>query len=165
MKPASVSIYIPEPCHEDWEHMQPDAGGKFCHTCCSSVYDFSDKSPDEIRDMLTQHPPGKICGYFRETQLDKPLPVIPDKRMTGVTKRFFMALYLVFGSLLFSCKTVPEPEQESISSTELTYILFKKGKTRIVHPESDSARNLYGKAIDMIYLTEETTDSVTRTPD
>lgn len=158
MSQSLFQITIPEPCHEDWERMQADARGKFCRTCNKSVYDFSQKTPAEIRGILLQQSPGKICGYFKETQLNRPLSDMPDKRLVNFTRRFAFAVYLVFGSLLFSCKTIPEPDQKP----QVEWVdgpVFQKGRFITHDPEIDSTRRIYGKADYMKYLPEEVIDS------
>ena len=159
MSQSSFQITIPEPCHEDWGRMQPDAKGKFCKVCCSSVYDFSEKTSDEIRDILVQQTSGNICGYFKETQLYRPLSETSDKRVMSITGRFALALYLVFGSLLFSCKRMPEPEQKTKIEWEDGPV-FQKGRFITQDTDPDSTRRIYGKADYLSYLPEELTDTV-----
>jgi len=107
MKPSNLIIRIPEPCNEDWNKMQPDATGKFCGSCCKSVVDFSNKTDTEIRDILMEYKGRKVCGHFKKTQVDRPLNIrinfnnLP-KNMSS-TKAFAVAIFLVFGTLLFSC--------------------------------------------------------------
>ena len=36
-----TSLYIPKPCHEDWNKMTPTQQGKFCSSCSKQVIDFS----------------------------------------------------------------------------------------------------------------------------
>ncbi len=108
MKPADFIVRIPEPCHEDWNRMQPDAKGKFCSSCSKSVVDFSNKTDAEIKTILIEHKDQKVCGHFRKTQIDRPLNLSLDPGNlpyhVSITKTFAIALFLVFGSLLFSCK-------------------------------------------------------------
>lgn len=155
-KPTEFIVRIPESCHEDWNQMHPDAKGKFCNACCKPVYDFSIKTPHEIQAILSQHRTEKVCGYFKETQLDRPLSAMPAYDMMSVTKRFALALYLVFGSLLFSCKTVPEPEQDGP--------IFQKGRFTTNELHADSTRRRYGGADYLDYLTPEVIDSVLALP-
>jgi hypothetical protein len=108
MKPADFIVRIPEPCHEDWNQMQPDAKGKFCSSCSKSVFDFSNKTDAEIKTILIEHKDQKVCGHFKKTQIDRPLNITLDlnnlPKNISLTKTFAIALFLVFGSLLFSCK-------------------------------------------------------------
>lgn len=108
MKPADFIVRIPEPCHEDWNKMQPDDKGKFCSSCSKSVFDFSNKTDAEIKTILIEHKDQKVCGHFKKTQIDRPLNITLDPanlpKNISITKTFAIALFLVFGSLLFSCK-------------------------------------------------------------
>ena len=107
MENSNLIIRIPEPCHEDWNKMQPDDKGKFCGSCCKSVIDFSNKTDNEIRNILIEYKDQKVCGHFKKTQIDRPLNIrINFKELpknVSVTKAFAIALFLVFGSILFSC--------------------------------------------------------------
>lgn len=160
MSRSLFQVNIPEPCHEDWDRMQPDEKGKFCHACCQPVYDFSEKTPEEIRDTLLLQSSGKICGYFRETQLDKPLAIMPSPGLSSFTRHFALAIYLVFGSLLFSCKTVQESDSKVHVDWKQDGPVFQKGRFTVSGPDLDSARRVYGKADLINYLPEETSDSL-----
>ena len=107
MKPSSFTIRIPEPCHEDWDVMQPEARGKFCTSCSKPVFDFSNKTDAEIGEILMRYKDQKVCGHFKTTQVNRPLSLKIDldrlPRNLSATKAFAVALFLVFGSLLFSC--------------------------------------------------------------
>ena len=107
MKPANFIVRIPEPCHEDWNKMQPDAKGKFCNSCNKSVFDFSNKTDNEIRDILIEHKDQKVCGHFKKSQINRPLNITINintlPRNISITKAFGIALFIVFGTLLFSC--------------------------------------------------------------
>jgi hypothetical protein len=103
----SFIITVPEPCHEDWNQMRPEDRGRFCSSCCKTVVDFSQMSDTGIAEYLAQSSTGKLCGRFKQTQLSRPLTVtvtldeLPHNM--SITHRFVLALFLVFGSMLFSC--------------------------------------------------------------
>lgn len=107
MKPTDLIIRIPEPCHEDWNSMQPDAKGKFCSSCNKSVFDFSNKTDTEIRNVLMEYKDQNVCGRFRKSQIDRPLKLTINlndlPKNISITKAFGIALFVVFGTLLFSC--------------------------------------------------------------
>jgi hypothetical protein len=117
MEKSNIIITIPEPCHEDWNKMLPDEKGKFCMSCNKSVFDFSNKSDTEIKDILLAYKDQKVCGHFKKTQINRPLNFTLDlndlPKNMSVTKMFTIALFISFGTLLFSCtdnlgKTVGE---------------------------------------------------------
>jgi hypothetical protein len=107
METTNFIVRIPEPCHEDWNKMQPDEKGKFCSSCSKSVFDFSKKTDVEIKNILLEHKDQKVCGHFKKSQIDRPLNLKIDlndlPKNMSVTKTFAVALFLVFGTLLFSC--------------------------------------------------------------
>lgn len=117
MEKSNIIITIPEPCHEDWNKMLPDDKGKFCNSCSKSVFDFSNKTDNEIKDILIAHKDQKVCGHFKKTQINRPLNITIDlnhlPKNMSVTKMFTIALFITFGTFLFSCtdnmgKTVGE---------------------------------------------------------
>lgn len=66
-------IHIPEPCHENWSAMSPVSHDcRHCSVCEKSVVDFSLKTDAEILEILRQST-GKVCGKFRQDQLERPL--------------------------------------------------------------------------------------------
>lgn len=118
MKNSNFIIRIPEPCHEDWNSMQPDAKGKFCNSCSKSVFDFSTKTDTEIRDILVEYKDQKVCGHFKKTQIDRTLNMSINLRdlpkNISMTKAFAIALFLVFGTFLFSCTNEQGQKVDSI---------------------------------------------------
>ncbi|MGZ4056212.1 MAG: hypothetical protein ACXVPY_08200 [Bacteroidia bacterium] len=111
----SIKISIPKPCHEDWNKMTPNEQGSFCGKCCKTVVDFTNKSPEEIRNTLLEQSGKKVCGRFMSNQLDeKPgasinlnIPFYLLPRNISFSKSFGIALFIAFGTTLFSC-TTPE---------------------------------------------------------
>ena len=65
----SLRISIPDPCHQNWNQMQPNEKGRFCDTCKLTVVDFTKMSNEEIKTYLLNK--SYVCGRFDCTQLDK----------------------------------------------------------------------------------------------
>ena len=107
MQPLNYIISIPEPCHKDWNSMTPDANGKFCNSCSKSVIDFTNKTDTEIHAMMMDRKDEKVCGHFKKTQVNRPLsltiPFHTLPRNLSPARAFAVALFIVFGTLLFSC--------------------------------------------------------------
>ncbi len=107
MENSNFIVRVPEPCHEDWNKMKPEEKGRFCNSCSKTVVDFSNKTDYEIKKVLEESPKGHVCGHFKKTQLDRPLNYKIDlknlPKNISTTKAFAIALFLVFGSILFSC--------------------------------------------------------------
>ena len=118
MENSNLIIRINEPCHENWNNMLPDPKGKFCTSCSKSVVDFSNKSDTEIHNILLQHKDEQVCGRFVKTQINRPLNIKIDfnhlPKNVSTTKAFAMALFLVFGTFLFSCTDMHGQKVETI---------------------------------------------------
>jgi hypothetical protein len=155
MKKFNYTIQIPEPCHEDWNTMQADAQGKFCGSCNKSVIDFSNKSDMEIKNILLEQKGKKICGHFKKTQVDRPLNFRVDlnqlPKNVSSTKAFAISLFLVFGTLLFSCKDINGQTIGKIEVIESETAHYTKGKLstpRVITREDTLPKN------DTIHLIE-----------
>lgn len=103
-----LPISIPVPCHEDWNGMKISDLGRYCNVCSKVVVDFSDKKDVEIVAYMQQNLGKKVCGKFNSSQL-QPLNLEIHQREL-MRKRtfkdaFLLALFVVMGTSLFSCKT------------------------------------------------------------
>ena len=100
MKTPNLIVRVPEPCHEDWNSMQPDEKGKFCSSCSKSVFDFSNKTDQEIKHILLEYKDQKVCGHFKKSQVDRPLNFkinLNDlPKNISYSKAFVIAVFLVF---------------------------------------------------------------------
>jgi hypothetical protein len=76
----TITINVPEPCHEGWENMSPTQKGRFCSSCEKEVVDFSKKTDEELVKELA----GKtnLCGRFSSSQLNRPV-TLERKSSTG----------------------------------------------------------------------------------
>lgn len=75
-------ITIPEPCHEDWDAMDPRERGRFCHSCRKKVHNLSSMTEREARDLMDRD--DEICvAYFEQDGrvAFKPEPVVPVSRL------------------------------------------------------------------------------------
>ncbi len=68
-----MALSVGLPCAEDWNNMQQLPGGqRFCAHCAHTVVDFSNATDAEIIAAFRDSA-GKVCGRFRNDQLDRPL--------------------------------------------------------------------------------------------
>jgi hypothetical protein len=65
----SITIHIPEPCHEDWLKMTRTEKGKFCGACSKEVIDFTSKTDEDLVKSLANSK--KTCGRFKKSQLNR----------------------------------------------------------------------------------------------
>ncbi len=59
-------------CGQDPKSFKPAADGQFCPHCSKTVYDFSDKSLDDLLEFFEKRG-SSFCGSFAPEQL-KPAP-------------------------------------------------------------------------------------------
>ncbi|MGC4041266.1 MAG: energy transducer TonB [Flavobacterium sp.] len=103
----NYKISIPKPCNESWDKMTPDETGRFCSSCVKSVVDFSEMKASEIQDFFIKNQGQKVCGRFRNEQLDSIIIQVPrDILFSQVQfhKIFLLALLVSMGTTLFSCQ-------------------------------------------------------------
>ncbi len=122
MENSNFIVRVPEPCHEDWNKMKPEEKGRFCNSCSKTVVDFSNKTDYEIKKVLDENPKGHVCGHFKKTQLDRPLNYKIDfknlPKNISTTKAFAIALFLIFGSILFSCTNEKDQKVNVVGAIE-----------------------------------------------
>ena len=142
-------ITIPEPCQENWEKMTPKENGRFCMSCSKTVVDFTPMLPNEIQHFFIQNQKDRICGRFKNSQLETITIQIPSRVLYSQTKyhkMFLLALFIAMGTTLFSCvnkegnkkkidqiEIVDNPTQnqeEDVSSCYDHQIESKKEKTK-----------------------------------
>ncbi len=133
---------IPKPCHEDWNSMTPEETGRFCSVCTKGVVDFSDKSSEEIQNYLFQNQQQKICGRFRNDQINTfdikvPKSILLQKR--PFHNAFLLALFIVMGTTLFSCKNHNDATLGEVSIVEDT---VQTNHTKgLILPPKDTIKN------------------------
>jgi hypothetical protein len=131
------------------------AGCRFCAACERNIVDFTQKSDEEIIAILQAG--GKICGRFRDDQLNRPLrPAAAYRRLYarrgGLTAAAasMVALLAAQGSR----EAVPRADTTAPHSSELTeqQILQRQtlGKPEVYHylDEEDTLREISGKIVD-----------------
>lgn len=92
-----MAVHLNFKCNESWENMSPSNSGKFCDNCSKNVFDLTNKSEEDIKKLYRENN-GKMCGRIRSTQLY----ISPRKKRKYLLAQFCLALFLVFGNMLFS---------------------------------------------------------------
>ncbi len=122
-------ISIPEPCSENWNEMTPTQKGAYCQKCALEVIDFTDKSSEEIRDVLKSEMGSRVCGHIRPSQLNKLNDDFHrwfEKNETSVQRIFIFSLLLGFGLALFSCSQEQEPVVKNMQDVSLDILEHPK---------------------------------------
>ncbi len=104
-------------CTEDWNKMNPNEIGKFCSTCQTSVYKIHNNSLHEIDELKTKNNE-KICGRISKVQYEQ-------FRFLHPMKRFAIALFLVFGTGLFTASYAQlKKEASSLQTPNYTSTIY-----------------------------------------
>ena len=61
-------FYIEERCTQNWDDMPKTPKGTYCSQCSMEVYDFTNKTPDEIRAMLYKFKDERLCTRMSRDQ-------------------------------------------------------------------------------------------------
>lgn len=115
------SITIPKPCHENWNSMTPKEKGRFCNICSKTVIDFTKMPIEDIQEFIHQNKNNRICGHFKQSQLDSINIVIPLQVLMlqkSFHKLFLLVLLIVMGTTLMNC-TNKNGGKQKIDSIEI----------------------------------------------
>lgn len=141
-------IHIPEPCPEDWSAMTAVRHDcRHCSICEKSVVDFTRKTDAEILDILRQST-GKVCGKFRQDQLERPLSTTPPAIRPYKTNKSWSIAASV-AALLSVQQAAAQQPTNPVSTDTLSY--YPRDKTGGVeyydYLEFDTVRIISGKII------------------
>lgn len=78
------NIYIPNPCSENWNEMNPEEKGRFCSVCSKCVIDFTEKNSQEIHKIIEEKSDESVCGRFYNHQLNT-----EDSKSLKLKEKFF----------------------------------------------------------------------------
>lgn len=107
-------------CDQQFDRMQPQANGRFCGQCLTTVHDFRALSTEEVMALLKANG-GQACGTVSDDQLE--LPVAERSRKHT---RLDWVLAGITASLLSITQPVIAQQQEQVQ-TEQTIEYNKYG--------------------------------------
>jgi hypothetical protein len=170
----NFSLTIPEPCHENWDKMNPVEKGRFCNACQKTVIDFSSMSDRQLAEFFKK-PPEAVCGKFDQFQLERNIG-IPRKRIPWIRYFFQIALPAFLFSMksqaqgMVRVKTIDttyqglpsptsqeekKPDYQPKSKTVEEPVVLMAGEVIVVH------RNRKARSIPPIPVIKKPTDSTT----
>ncbi len=129
-----ITLSIPKPCNENWNAMAPNREGKFCNACKTTVIDFTEMSPIEIKAYLLKNKHKRVCGKFKAKTLDAINIYIPQSTLRptyNFRNTFLLALLITMGTSLMNC-TNEEGKTQKIQSVNLV-----KPNTSLVSPTKE----------------------------
>jgi len=110
---ANTEILFPEPCHEDWEAMQPDERGRHCAACDKKVHDLTNYTPEEAERRLRK---GAAPACLRAT-------ILPDGRVATLPSRRGRFLIAAIGTpalMLAAASATAGPQTGAIAGSVST---------------------------------------------
>jgi hypothetical protein len=123
------NVGIQHACSEDWNKMTPTEKGAFCQKCAKQVYDFTNKSTNDIKLTLLELKGQEICGRMtlsQERALNAEFEQWMEENKTNFQRLFITALLIVFGLALFSCEDERDQRKISDTQTALARIIEEK---------------------------------------
>ena len=141
--PSKFKIQISNPCHEEWEGMEPHTNGKFCRSCQKSVVDFTHFTDAALKQWFNQNQVVS-CGRFKPEQLDRLISVKENYRLNRFKPNLIAASLLAFLSVpkLSDAKVVKTPFNQTDRYRKNTPF---KEKTEIV---GDTLKTIKGRVVD-----------------
>ncbi|MEZ5015878.1 MAG: carboxypeptidase-like regulatory domain-containing protein [Flavipsychrobacter sp.] len=142
-KHKPIQISIPQPCSEDWNKMTPQEQGRFCNACQKCVVDFTGFNDHQLYNYLRAHKDEKVCGRFRNTQLNRAIhiPPQPHSRLYRIAIAVGLTLAIISTAEVYSFAKAPlieyslldKPQEDSTTNNSDTTII--KGKVVDEHGE------------------------------
>lgn len=126
------NIGIHEPCSENWNAMTPTEKGRFCQQCATQVYDFTNKSGDEIKQTLRTLIGQPVCGRITATQedaLNAEFDAWKFRSKRSFQSALVFSLIVVFGLSLFSCSN--EQDRQQLEQVRHTAIKAMQQETSV----------------------------------
>jgi hypothetical protein len=107
----SLTLSIAEPCHENWDKMNPTEKGRFCLSCQKQVIDFTMMTDREVYDYFTVEKTGNVCGRLMPDQMNTPIAKpasIKKKKLWYV--QYLTGLFLLLGKQESKAQSAPAVE-------------------------------------------------------
>ena len=105
------NLSIKNPCNANLKEMQKTNSGFFCSLCNKDVFDFTNKSKNEIEAFLNSKKGENACGKFLSSQIST--SAVNNFKINLPIKYIFLAT-LLYGKSVFS-QNNPEKTKSKIS--------------------------------------------------
>jgi hypothetical protein len=150
---SQIIFSIPKPCNIPWNGMTPvDKDQRYCSSCDKVVTDFSEMSDDELM-LYFRHNNGKICGRLHQTQMNRPMILLPEKTVNAKWWRTLILIPLTLIGKQTKAQYVEAANQ------------FQSSDTNVLLQQNDSLRNdsLSGKKVVSVDSTKAISDTISVT--
>ncbi len=118
------NIRIIKPCLENWESMRDSAEGRFCEKCSKCVIDLTERTDDQIQEIMKQAEGKEICGR------------ISVKSLSALVAGIIIVSNLTFVQAQTKNDFGIATEQKTVNSTKVSgKLIFKRTKKEIPNAE------------------------------
>jgi hypothetical protein len=123
--PEKTQLLVYNPCHEQWDNMQPNTEGRFCGSCQKTVVDFTAMSDQELLAWFARGR-GDVCGRMTEDQLNRDLAPArpPKKKIWAVWWQFLVAGLLVSSEASAQVKPAKETISQAYNDTARSQLIM-----------------------------------------
>jgi TonB-dependent SusC/RagA subfamily outer membrane receptor len=96
--PHKLKLSITQPCHENWQQMNPTEQGKFCNACAKEVIDFTSMSDTDVLHYFIKGKRENVCGRLYDEQMNRDIvkPVYTAKKISWYWNYFAMLFLFLF---------------------------------------------------------------------
>jgi len=142
-----LKISVPKPCSENWNAMSPQAQGRFCESCATTVVDFNSFTDEQLKAYFIQKS-GKTCGRFSHSQLNNPIFLGESPKPNFFVKA--LASLALLSGLASQVQAQSNSENQVPTQQLIERIRGNKPKMVAKQPEKVSGDSLVisGKVID-----------------
>jgi hypothetical protein len=129
-------IYIPNPCHENWDKMTSMEKGRFCQSCQKKVYDFRNSTFEEVKEAFKESNE-EACATFYDDQINQDLKYL-NKSKSPLFQRLKLSAAATLAAIWLKIFWAEESYgQQPINlmrdSIEVTFNKTPKAEHKVIH--------------------------------
>lgn len=142
-------FYIEERCTQNWDKMPKTPNGTYCDQCSMEVFDFTNKSSEEIRAMLLRFKNTQLCTRMtveQEAKLNREYEIWKVGTKKHMQRATFFSFLIVFGLSFISCTEEKDREELSNFRQQIIESFKKEPESKL---ESIEASNITDPTSDI----------------
>jgi hypothetical protein len=149
-KKTILNLFIPNPCHEDWDNMSPNEKGRHCQSCNKTVIDFSQYTDKQLVEFFMKVK-DNICGRISKFQLERQLVYVEPPNHPFFNK-------LLYGTALAAGLSTVANAQQNTTTQQPTKKLSHKQKR--IAKKADALQAIPPQGVEEIPMIAEEQTSV-----
>lgn len=95
------------PCNQSHTQMEKREDGYYCSSCEKTLTDFRQKTPVEIKHIITSNP-GKVCGIFHNHQISSKVSHVALSNASYRVGLSLLGILGFLGPITSSCESAPD---------------------------------------------------------